>query len=132
MTPQYRALLQILANKWSAPIIAELEKGPKRFGELRHNLLGVNPKVLVQTLRRLEEFGLVERKIYPTVPLHVEYSLTELGHRSTEPLRAVLAWAENYVDRCRPSTASSASLRVPAGRQPARPCPCRARTRAPS
>ncbi|MGN5377081.1 winged helix-turn-helix transcriptional regulator [Streptomyces lasalocidi] len=71
-----RALLDLLANKWSALAIGALEEGPQRFGELQRKLQGVSPKVLTQTLRRLEDFGILDRTIYPAVPLHVEYALT--------------------------------------------------------
>ncbi len=37
--------------------------------------------------------------VYPAVPPHVEYSLIELGHRSTKPLHAVMAWTETHLDR---------------------------------
>ncbi|WAL68690.1 helix-turn-helix domain-containing protein [Amycolatopsis cynarae] len=47
------------------------EDGPQRFGELQRHLQGISPKVLTQTLRRLEEFGLLDRTVYPAVPLHV-------------------------------------------------------------
>src|SRR5580704_4544502 len=52
-----RAMLDLLANKWSALAIGAMEKGPRRFGELQRCLQGVSPKVLTRTLRRLEEAG---------------------------------------------------------------------------
>ncbi|WP_312631751.1 winged helix-turn-helix transcriptional regulator [Streptomyces noursei] len=87
-----RALLDLLANKWSALAIGALEGGPQRFGELQRTLQGVSPKVLTQTLRRLEDFGILDRTIYPAVPLHVEYSLTPLGQSAAIPLNALCAW----------------------------------------
>lgn len=68
-----RAMLDLLANKWSALAIGALEDGPQRFGAVQRLLQGVSPKVLTQTLRRLEDAGLVDRIVYPAVPLHVEY-----------------------------------------------------------
>ena len=93
-----RAMLDLLANKWSALAIGALEQGPRRFGALQRCLEGVSPKVLTQTLRRLEEFGLVDRTIYPAVPLHVEYSLTELGRGAAVPLRMLRTWVEDNID----------------------------------
>lgn len=69
-----RVLLDLLANKWAALAIGALQEGPQRFGELQRRLQGVSPKVLTQTLRRLEDFGILDRTVYPVVPLHVEYS----------------------------------------------------------
>ena len=57
-----RDMLDLLANKWSALALGALEQGPQRFGALRARLQGVSPKVLTQTLRRLEDYGLVHRE----------------------------------------------------------------------
>lgn len=104
-----RALLDLLANKWSALAIGALEDGPQRFGQLRRHLQGVSPKVLTQTLRRLEEFGLVDRTVYPVVPLHVEYSLTGLGRNAAVPLRMLRTWVEDNIDNIVAAGAPAAS-----------------------
>jgi DNA-binding HxlR family transcriptional regulator len=93
-----RGVLDILANKWSALAIGALEDGPRRFGVLQRQLQGVSPKVLTNTLRRLEDAGFVDRTVYPAVPLHVEYSLTDLGHGVAEPLGRLRAWVERHLD----------------------------------
>jgi DNA-binding HxlR family transcriptional regulator len=93
-----RAMLDLLANKWSALAIGTLEGGPQRFGEVQRSLQGVSPKVLTQTLRRLEEAGLVDRTVYPAVPLHVEYSLTGLGRSAAVPLKLLRDWVEANID----------------------------------
>jgi DNA-binding HxlR family transcriptional regulator len=98
-----RELLDLLANKWSALALGALEDGPRRFGALRSRLDGISPKVLTQTLRRLEYLGLVNRVVYPAVPLHVEYSLTPLGRDACVPLTGLRVWVERNVDRI-PST----------------------------
>ncbi|MBD0746790.1 helix-turn-helix domain-containing protein [Streptomyces sp. CBMA152] len=93
-----RNVLDLLANKWSALAIGAMEDGPVRFGVLQRFLEGISPKVLTQTLRRLEEAGLVSRTVYPAVPPHVEYALTELGHSAAEPLAQMRNWAERNMD----------------------------------
>ncbi|SDG98384.1 transcriptional regulator, HxlR family [Lentzea fradiae] len=108
-----RAMLDLLANKWSALAIGALEDGPQRFGHLQRHLQGVSPKVLTQTLRRLEEFGLVDRTVFPAVPLHVEYSLTELGHSAAVPLRMLRGWVEDNLDNAA-RTGSTAAACDPA------------------
>ncbi|MEW9554442.1 winged helix-turn-helix transcriptional regulator [Nonomuraea sp. NPDC050783] len=102
-----RDVLDMLANKWSALAVGALEEGPQRFGALQRRLEGVSPKVLTQTLRRLEENGFVDRTIYPAVPLHVEYALTELGRGVAGPLGLLRAWVESHLDQihaARPGT----------------------------
>jgi len=92
-----RGLLDMVASKWTALIIGALEGEPKRFGELKRRLDGISQKMLTQTLRTLERDGLVLRTVYPSVPLRVEYQLTELGRSLIEPLASLRTWAQrNY------------------------------------
>ena len=77
-----RDMLDLLAQRWTALVIGTLEEGPQRFGRIRDRLEGVSPKVLTQTLRRLE------------VPARVEYELTDLGRSAAVPLRSLRTWAE--------------------------------------
>lgn len=55
--------------------------------------------MLTQTLRSLERDGLVDRRVFPTVPVTVEYSLTPLGRTLTEPLAAIRDWAEEHIEQ---------------------------------
>ena len=96
-----RWLLSAVANKWAALAIGVLAGGPTRFGELQRRLEGVSPKVLTATLRRLEEFGLVDREIIPAVPLHVEYSLTDAGRDAVAPMFALREWADAHYENAR-------------------------------
>ena len=50
-----------------------------------------------QQLRELESDGLIDRKVFPVVPPHVEYSLSEKG-RTLKPILLVLHdWGKSYV-----------------------------------
>jgi DNA-binding HxlR family transcriptional regulator len=92
-----REVLDRIADKWTALIIRVLSGGTKRHHELRRAIDGVSQKMLTQTLRSLENDGLVMRKVYPVVPPMVEYSLTPLGRSLTEPLGAICQWAEKHL-----------------------------------
>lgn len=81
--------LDIVVGKWTTLIVRDLLGGTKRFTELRRGLDGVNPKVLTERLRLLEEHGIIERRAFAEIPPRVEYSLTERG-RSLEPVLAAL------------------------------------------
>jgi len=63
-----------------------------RTGELERSLQGISKKMLIQTLRELEQRGLVLRQVYQVVPPKVEYSLTALGHRFAEPIEQMYQW----------------------------------------
>lgn len=94
-----RDMLDLLANKWSALALGAMEEGPQRFSALRNRLQGVSPKVLTQTLRRLEDHGLVRREIFAEVPVRVEYSLTPLGEDACVPLAHLRTFVELNIDR---------------------------------
>jgi DNA-binding HxlR family transcriptional regulator len=94
-----RKVLDRISDKWTALVIYALDEKTMRYGELQRRVGGVSQKMLTQTLRSLEEDGLVTRRIYPVVPPMVEYSLTPLGRSLTEPLTAVRQWAEKHLPR---------------------------------
>jgi len=94
-----RGLLDLLADKWSALALCALADGPMRFGDLRRRLEGISAKVLTAVLRRLEDAELLTRTVYPEVPLHVEYELTDLGHDARVPLAALRTWVEDNIER---------------------------------
>lgn len=84
-----------VADKWTMLLIEVLtEKGTCRFGELGRECEGISQKMLTQTLRAMERDGLVTRKVYPVVPLKVEYALTEMGLGLSEAFCGVWLWAE--------------------------------------
>jgi DNA-binding HxlR family transcriptional regulator len=91
--------LDRIANKWTTMIIGTLAvaEAPVRFGELRLAVKGISQKMLTQTLRDLERDGLVVRRVYPTIPPRVEYSLTKLGKTLEGPLCALSRWSEQHM-----------------------------------
>ena len=90
-------VLDLIANRWTALVIYALAGGTQRYSELQRKIGGVSQKMLTQTLRRLEQDGLVARRVYPVVPPKVEYSLTPLGRTLIGPLRAICKWAEAHL-----------------------------------
>src|ERR1700755_3604396 len=92
-----RRIMAVLAEKWTLLIVATLANGPLRTAQIRRCVDGVSEKMLIQTLRKLEGFGLVSRKSYPEVPPRVEYKLPPLG-RSLARLAGLFGrWAERNV-----------------------------------
>ncbi|MEY9928908.1 DNA-binding HxlR family transcriptional regulator [Catenulispora sp. GP43] len=94
-----RLLLDRIGDKWTVLVVLLLSDGPMRFTELRTHLGRVAPKVLTQSLRRMERDGLVTRRIFAEVPPRVEYTLTELGHSLAEPIAVIGDWAELNMPR---------------------------------
>ncbi|MCX4745312.1 helix-turn-helix transcriptional regulator [Kitasatospora sp. NBC_01287] len=111
-----RTVVELLANKWTLYVLAALREheGPMRFNALLRLLDGITQKMLTQTLRALERDGLIERTVYPTVPLRVEYALTALGVEAGQLTTAIAQWSVAHVPeiltaREAASTASTAA-----------------------
>lgn len=92
-----RQVLDRIADKWTTLVIVLLEKGPKRFSELKREIGGISQKMLTQTVRSLERDGIVHRTVYAEVPPRVEYTLTPLGETLCMPLAAIHQWAEAHI-----------------------------------
>jgi DNA-binding HxlR family transcriptional regulator len=90
-----RLAVEIMADKWAVVVLFALSLEPRRPGELAELIGGISRKVLTQTLRRLQGYGLVERRAYAEAPPRVEYSLTELGATLVEPIEVLTDWARD-------------------------------------
>ena len=83
-------------DRWKVLIIRDLLEGTKRFGELKKSVGNISQKVLTANLRSMEESGLLTRKVFPEVPPHVEYTLTETGCSLKPVLDAMVKWGTEY------------------------------------
>lgn len=91
-------LLLMLQGKWKFQIIYELcIQSPIRFGELRKNIVGITNTMLTNSLRELEQDGLVSRIQYNEIPPHVEYSLTEKGKDLLPVFYAMTKWGFKHI-----------------------------------
>ena len=85
----------LIGSKWKLLIIRNLRQRPWRFNELKKDLQGVSQKVLTDSLRSLEEDGVIVRTVYPEVPPRVEYRLTNEGKSLIGLLDMVYDWGWN-------------------------------------
>ena len=88
--------LMLINDRWKVVIIRDLLGGTKRFGELKKSVENISQKVLTANLRSMEESGLLTRKVFPEVPPHVEYTLTETGCSLKPVLDAMVKWGTEY------------------------------------
>lgn len=88
--------VQLIGSKWKLLIIRNLLTRPWRFNELRRDLEGVSQKVLTDSLRSMEEDGLITRTVYPEVPPRVEYALSGLGESMRPIIKAMKLWGIEY------------------------------------
>ena len=85
-----RSVLEHSTGRWGALTLAALIDGPLRFAELARAVRGISDRMLVQTLQRLEAHGLVSRTPHPTIPLRVDYALTDLGRPIARSVRDLI------------------------------------------
>ncbi len=88
--------VSLIGSKWKLLIIRNLLQRPWRFNELQKDLVGISQKVLTDSLRSMEEDGLIIRTIYPEVPIRVEYSLSELGQSLKPIFDFMIEWGNHY------------------------------------
>ena len=86
----------LIGSKWKLLIMRNLLSRPWRFNELRKDLEGVSQKVLTDSLRSMEEDGIVIRTVFPEGPPRVEYSLSELGQSLRPIMDAMELWGMEY------------------------------------
>ena len=91
--------VRLIGSKWKLLILRNLMVRPWRFNELRRDLEGISQKVLTDSLRALEEDGIITRTGYPEVPPRVEYALSPLGESMRPILDAMEEWGTNYKKR---------------------------------
>jgi DNA-binding HxlR family transcriptional regulator len=88
--------IRFIGGKWKPIILYYLKDGKKRAGALANYVPEASGKVLTAQLRELERDGLIHRKIFPTVPPKVEYSLTDLGESLRPVLKALADWGKKH------------------------------------
>ncbi len=88
--------VQLIGSKWKLLILRNLLVRPWRFNELKKDLEGISQKVLTDSLRSMEEDGLVNRTVFPEVPPRVEYALSELGESMRPFIQAMAQWGKEY------------------------------------
>ena len=73
------------------------EEDGLRMGELaRHSRL--SKQTMTTMVRLLERDGLVTRTVFPEIPPHVEYELTDRGRSLRAVLEPLEHWATDHMD----------------------------------
>ena len=91
--------VQLIGSKWKLLIMRNLLARPWRFNELQKDLDGISQKVLTDSLRSMEQDGIITRTVYPEVPPRVEYALSELGESMRPIINAMEVWGKDYKEK---------------------------------
>lgn len=91
--------VSLIGSKWKLLILRNLMARPWRFNELKKSLDGISQKVLTESLRSMEEDGIITRTVYEEVPPRVEYALSELGETMRPIISAMESFGTEYKSR---------------------------------
>lgn len=89
----------VLSGKWTTLILRDLIGGKKRYFELQRSIPAISPRMLAMRLDQLEGGGLISRTVYPVVPPHTEYALTEAGERVIPVIAAMAEFGQTLMDK---------------------------------
>ena len=91
--------LYVLSGKWKIPILISLTFGNKRFGEISKDIPKITDRMLSKELRELESNLLVKRTVYDSIPVVVEYSLTDYGHSLDNIISELSQWGIQHREK---------------------------------
>jgi len=91
--------VQLVGSKWKLLILRNLMARPWRFNELKKDLEGISQKVLTESLRSMEEDGIITRTVYAEVPPRVEYALSKVGESMRPVINAMAEWGSLYKEQ---------------------------------
>ena len=95
LCPRFQLAMDVIARPWNGLIMASLEEGPLRFGELQARIQHVGDRMLSARLKDLQLRGLVERRVISGPPVGVEYELTAAGRGFRAVFEAVARWGQS-------------------------------------
>jgi DNA-binding HxlR family transcriptional regulator len=94
----YHRAVELIGKRWTGAILLVLLDGPLRFSEIRHLVPDLSDRLLSERLKELEGEDIVERRVLDGSPVRVEYALTHKGLELEPAVRALKAWANQWLD----------------------------------
>ena len=115
--PKYHKAIELIGRRWTGAIISAMLAGKSRYHEIRENVPDISDRMLAERLRELETEGVVERNVFPTTPVRIEYELTEKGRALEAAIVAIGNWANKWIEpgELAGEVASEVTSAVPAG-----------------
>jgi len=97
MCPKYELAAELICKKWTGLIIRVLMGGPKRFKDIKEQIPDMSDKMLTDRMKELEAAGVVVRKVYPEMPVRIEYELTEKGRDMKNVIESIQEWGNRWM-----------------------------------
>ena len=95
--PRYHHAVELIGKRWNGAIVLILLSGSARFAGIAGSIPDISDRMLAERLKELEQEGLVVRTVIPETPVRVEYSLSDRGRALEPTVRALSAWAEEWI-----------------------------------
>lgn len=92
-----RNVMDVVSGRWSTLLIMALAERSYRYGELKRLVPDISQRMLTQTLQELQRDGYIDRRVFPTKPPGVEYSITKLGRSMYSALSHLIDWSESNI-----------------------------------
>jgi DNA-binding HxlR family transcriptional regulator len=95
--PRFQRAVELIGGRWSGAIIRALLGGVTRFSDLSATIPGISDRMLSERLKELEAEGLVERTVYPDIPVRIEYHPTEKCRSLGTVMESISYWADSWI-----------------------------------
>lgn len=87
----------IIRGKWKTIIIFQLRNGKCSFSTLLRSINGISSKMLLEQLKELKEFKIINKTEYSGFPLKVDYFLTDRGHEILKAIQIMQSVGKEYI-----------------------------------
>ena len=108
--PVFQEAVELIGKRWSGAIVRSMLSGSARFSDILNQVPGLSDRLLSERLRELEAQDIVERHVYPELPVRIEYTLTPKGAE----LREIIVTIDSWADRWAYQAAKAAEAALPA------------------
>ncbi|MEA4826320.1 winged helix-turn-helix transcriptional regulator [Clostridium sp. JNZ J1-5] len=96
LCPKFESAFELLGKRWTGLIIRSLLGGSKRFSDIQEAIPNLSARMLTERFKELEEQGIIIRRVYPEVPVRIEYEITEKGRDLGNAMDEIQKWAEKW------------------------------------
>ncbi|HEY5087859.1 MAG TPA: helix-turn-helix domain-containing protein [Gemmatimonadaceae bacterium] len=96
--PKYHKAVELIGRRWTGAIISAMLAGNTRYHEIRECVPDISDRMLAERLRELESEGVLERHVFPTTPVRIEYELTAKGRALEAAIVAIGQWADKWIE----------------------------------
>jgi len=96
MCPKFENAFELLGKRWTGLIIRTLMSGQKRFSDIADAIPNMSARMLTERFKELEKEGIITRKVYPEIPVRIEYELSEKGKELEATMDEIQKWAEKW------------------------------------